>query len=215
MPRKHGEKGEYVETVTPEDVLEVFDTVRGPVVLSADVSDALGVTRETARRKLQQLYDRDDVDRRKVSRRVVYWREEDAAHAPRTVESDDDAEDPGERQPPSGDAHGDESDTLEGRARERITDLDRPGSGKDYDRRRDAVLKMYNHLRDHAGERLSKSDFRELLDGDDVGYGAGFASLWANWVKGSGDRPNVLDELPHVELRGDDYVYENPDEGDL
>jgi len=112
MPRKHGEKGEYVETVTPEDVLEVFDTVRGPVVLSADVSDALGVTRETARRKLQQLYDRDDVDRRKVSRRVVYWRKEGAAHAPRTVESDDDAEAPGEGQTPSGDAHGGESDPL-------------------------------------------------------------------------------------------------------
>lgn len=74
MPRKHGEKGEFVETISLEDVLGVFDTVDGPVVLSADVADALGCTRETARRKLEQLHERGDLDRRKVSRRMIYWR---------------------------------------------------------------------------------------------------------------------------------------------
>jgi predicted ArsR family transcriptional regulator len=74
MPREHGDSGEFVETTTVEDVLEIFDEVRGPVVLSADVADALGCSRETARRKLDELHDGGDVDRRKVSRRVVYWR---------------------------------------------------------------------------------------------------------------------------------------------
>ena len=97
---------------------------------------------------------------------------------------------------------------IPSRARERIDELDLAGSGADYDRRRDAVLKMYEHLRERPGERVSKGDFADLLDGDDVGYGGGFASLWANWVKGSGDRPNALDTLPGVELRGDDYVFE-------
>ncbi|WP_193310818.1 hypothetical protein [Halorubrum halophilum] len=121
----------------------------------------------------------------------------------------DDATD-GPADPPA-DAHGGhaagEEDALD-TARERIEELDLAGSGADYDRRRDAVLKMYEHLRERPGERVSKSDFRDLLDGTDVGYGGGFASLWANWVKGSGDRPNALDTLPGVELRGDDYVFE-------
>ncbi|WP_262181694.1 hypothetical protein [Haloarcula laminariae] len=78
MPKEHGNSGEFVETVTLADVLDTFDAVEGPVILSADVADRLDCSRQTARRKLQQLYDRGDVDRRKVSRRVVYWRTEDA-----------------------------------------------------------------------------------------------------------------------------------------
>jgi hypothetical protein len=215
MRRDRNDRGRYADGIDPETVMDVFDAREDTArpVTASDVVDELGIARRTAHNKLNALVERGVLDTRKIGARGRVWwipnlREEDAAHAPRTVEPDDAAEGPDERQTPSGGAHGDESDTLEDRARERITDLNLPGSGKDYDRRRDAVLKMYNHLRDHAGERLSKSDFRELLDGDDVGYGAGFASLWANWVKGSGDRPNVLDELPHVELRGDDYVYE-------
>jgi len=74
MPREQGDSGEFVETVPPEDVLDVFDAVDGPVILSADVAEYFDVTRETARRKLQILYDRGTLDRRKVSRRVIYWR---------------------------------------------------------------------------------------------------------------------------------------------
>ena len=77
MPREHGDGGEYVETVTLDDVRAVFGEVRGPVVLSADVADALGCSRETARRKLGALYDQGEVDRRKVSRRVLYWKDRD------------------------------------------------------------------------------------------------------------------------------------------
>jgi len=229
MPREHGDDGTYVETVPLGRVLEVFDAVDGPVILSADVADELECSRETARRKLQQLHDRGDLGRRKVSRRVLYWRAEgsdtfdtaDLQGDPETTLADESGEDgaradaggdtgDGPADPPT-DAHGGhvaaEGDPLD-TARGRIDELDLAGSGTDYERRRDAVLKMYQYLRDRPGERVSKSDFADLLDGDDVGYGAGFASLWANWVKGSGDRPNALDTLPGVELRGDDYVFE-------
>ena len=74
MPREHGDDGTYVETVPLGKVLEVFDAVDGPVILSADVADELDCSLETARRKLQQLHDRGDLARRKVSRRVIYWR---------------------------------------------------------------------------------------------------------------------------------------------
>ncbi len=87
MPREHGADGTYVETVPVDRVLDVFDDVDGPVILSADVADALGCTRETARRKLQALYDREVLDRRKVSRRVIYWRAEDAARDAEAVDT--------------------------------------------------------------------------------------------------------------------------------
>lgn len=76
MPREHGESGEFVETITLADVLGVFDAVDGPVVLSADVADTLDCSRETARRKLETLHDRGELERRKVARRVIYWEAE-------------------------------------------------------------------------------------------------------------------------------------------
>lgn len=74
MPRRRGDDGEFVETVTLDDVLETFDYVCGPVILSTDVADRLECSRETARQKLEELYERGDIERRKVSRRVIYWR---------------------------------------------------------------------------------------------------------------------------------------------
>jgi|APHM01.1.fsa_nt_gi hypothetical protein len=76
MPREHGDGGEFVETVTHSDVLGIFDTVDGPVILSADVADELGCSRETARRKLEALFEQEQLARRKVSRRVIYWQPE-------------------------------------------------------------------------------------------------------------------------------------------
>ncbi|WP_254544590.1 hypothetical protein [Halomarina pelagica] len=74
MPRKHGDSGRYVETVPLEAVLGVFDEVRGPVVTSADVADTLDCSRDTARRKLGQLYDQGRVERRSTAGRVIWWR---------------------------------------------------------------------------------------------------------------------------------------------
>lgn len=74
MTRERDDTGQYVETVGLEDVLQVFDDVRGPVVTSSDVADALDCTTEAARQKLTRLYDRGVVDKRKTGRTVVYWR---------------------------------------------------------------------------------------------------------------------------------------------
>jgi hypothetical protein len=72
MPRKHDDDVTFVETVALDDVLDVFDAVEGPVVLLADVADELRCAKETARQRLEQPHDRGDLNRRKVSRRVIY-----------------------------------------------------------------------------------------------------------------------------------------------
>lgn len=98
MPREHGDAGEFVETTRLDDVLGVFDVVNGPAILSADVADHLDCSRDTARRKLSQLYERGDVDRRKVSRRVIYWKL-DSDPTPEPVESHDPIPQPVETEP--------------------------------------------------------------------------------------------------------------------
>lgn len=218
--------------VSDRDLLDVFRSTADPVLSTAEVADAVPIKRRGVLNRLRDLEDAGELASKQIGGRNTVWWILDGGDAdtfdaeelhgdPSTTlagesgESDaradavDDATD-GPADPPA-DAHGAdaaaEEDALD-TARERVDELDLAGSGADYDRRRDAVLKMYRYLRERPGERVSKSDFADLLDGDDVGYGGGFASLWGNWVKGSGDRPNTLDTLPGVELRGDDYVFE-------
>ncbi|QLC35746.1 transcriptional regulator (plasmid) [Halarchaeum sp. CBA1220] len=90
MTRERSESGQYIETVTLENVRDVFDQVRGPVITSTDVAEALDCTTESARQKLTQLYDRGEVDRRKTGRTVVWWRTTDAEENAEPVGEDGD-----------------------------------------------------------------------------------------------------------------------------
>ena len=80
--------GRYVETVTPDDVFVVFETVEGPVVTSGDVAEALDCSRETARRKLRTLEEQGRVAGRKTAGRVVWWVVDEQEPA-RGIDSDD------------------------------------------------------------------------------------------------------------------------------
>jgi hypothetical protein len=144
----------------------VFDAVDGPVILSADVADALGCSRETARRKLNDLYERGDLDRRKVSRRVIYWDPEeeerreptDAARAAAVADATD-----GPADPPA-DAHGaEESD-----APDPIGDaLDgwEPDTQANPRTARAQTRRVAEHLRS-VGEYRRKSELVDALAGD-------------------------------------------------
>jgi hypothetical protein len=213
MGRDRNDHGRYADGINPDTVMDVFDAREDAArpVTATDVVEELGIARRTAHNKLNALVERGTLDTRKIGARGRVWwipDRQEPAESDARADTDDDATD-GPANTPA-DAHGadaaGEEDALD-TARERVDELDLAGSGADYDRRRDAVLKMYQYLRERPGERVSKGDFADLLDGTDVGYRGGFASLWSNWVKGSGDRPNALDTLPGVELRGDDYVF--------
>ena len=170
MPREHGKSGEYVETVTLADALDTFDHVDGPVILSADVADRLGCSRETARRKLETLHDRGDLDRRKVSRRVIYWRPSRGEDAATTAGASDATEPtPEPRNAESGPTR-DESDADPVDAA--LADLDTS------DDRRDAVRACIEYLREHGtGQR---SDFLDAVYPD---HPAGFGSEGGWWNK--------------------------------
>lgn len=82
MSRDRNDAGRFVETVTLEDVLGVFDLVAGPVVTTGDVADHLDCSREAARQKLRRLDEQGRVRSRKTAGRVVYWRTDAAEPAP-------------------------------------------------------------------------------------------------------------------------------------
>lgn len=68
--------GQFTETVTLDEVLAVFTEIDGPVVSSGDVAEKTGCSRDSARRKLTQLYEQGRVGRRKTAGRILYWRRE-------------------------------------------------------------------------------------------------------------------------------------------
>jgi len=202
------ESGKYTSTYPREafvDAVRAADGFAG----TQDVADAVGCSYELAYKRLRALADAGDVESQKVANARVWVVTEDTEG----TQAAERAREPAVT--PSADTV-DRTDTLtvdsrRERAREILTELDRAGEGTDYDRRRDAVLQMYEHLQANPGDRLERQDFKELLAGEDVGYGGGFASLWSNWVKADEKRgrpENALAVLPGVELRGDDYVYQ-------
>ena len=73
MSRERTDSGQYAETVTIDRVRQVFATVAGPVVTSADVASELGVTAEAARRKLNAFHAQGMLGHRKTAGRNIYW----------------------------------------------------------------------------------------------------------------------------------------------
>ena len=202
MPREHGDDGTYVETVPLGRVLEVFDAVDGPVILSADVADELGCSRETARRKLQQLHDRGDLARRKVSRRVIYWRADESdtfggeglRGDPETTLADKSGEDGARANvgddatdtppDPPADAHGAER-AAEGDALADAVDAVAedvlPGSGAKLEARREALHAAVEYLREHGA--ATPSDFQTDVYPDHPGrYTAGDDPAYSWWT---------------------------------
>lgn len=71
--RERDEKGQYVETITPQRVLEVLRESDDPVLTAKEVGEKLGCTSEAARRRLHELEERGDVESKKVGARAVVW----------------------------------------------------------------------------------------------------------------------------------------------
>ncbi|MEF8772536.1 hypothetical protein [Halodesulfurarchaeum sp.] len=71
--RRRNERGQYVEQMTETEILDLFETIPGPVIATTDVAEHFDSTTEGARRKLNDLCDEGLLDRRKVGGTRVYW----------------------------------------------------------------------------------------------------------------------------------------------
>jgi hypothetical protein len=149
----------------------VFDAVRGPVVLSVDVADTLGCSRETARRKLALLYDRGAVDRRKVSRRVVYWRDENAEDAARAAGGQNATQTPAGDRPPERVVESGDLDTF--------LETWEPHTETPPETARSQTRRAAEHLA-ATGDRLTRSDLVDALAADSS---LGERSWWERAVR--------------------------------
>ena len=73
MVRKRRQDGTFEKAIKPGDILEVFDEVRGPVITSSDVAEALDCSSETARRELRALAQEGTLSHRTTGRVTVWW----------------------------------------------------------------------------------------------------------------------------------------------
>ena len=131
---EQGDVGTDADAIPLQVVLDVFEhrQDRARPVTATDVMDAIGCSRRTAHNKLNELVDRGFLKTRKVgSRSRVWWV-------------------PIEEEPGDGRA-------LDPTTRQKIQDVDLPGTGKTLESRRDALRAAYEYLKNHPQAR--KSDF--------------------------------------------------------
>lgn len=220
--------GRFTGSVDDADVIAAV-RAHDPAATS-EIGEELGISRQGADRRLRSLRDAGDVSSKKIGASLVWFIPRDRGR-PESDESDaragavGDATD-GAADPPA-DARGAETgfstDNLQGDADTTLDELadgsdgiDRDawrarladtlaGSGALADRRADAILNMYDHLREHGA--ATNDELRAVVDADAVGY-KDAGSVWANMVKGK----DTLRALPGVEKpapgRNDPWRYD-------
>lgn len=73
MDRERDEQGKYTEQVAPGDVLAVFREADLPVLTSKEVAEEMGIARQTAYNKLEELVEQGDLHKKKVGARAVVY----------------------------------------------------------------------------------------------------------------------------------------------
>jgi len=73
MRRERDEAGQYVEQVTLDSVLDVFNSHKVPVLTASEVADELDCSRPSAYNKLEELVKRGELHKKKVGARAVVY----------------------------------------------------------------------------------------------------------------------------------------------
>jgi hypothetical protein len=195
--RERTDAGTFAERVTLDAVREVFDRVRGPVVTSSDVADALECTTEAARQKLTRLYDRGEVDKRKTGRTVVYWPTDDGDAERGREAAVTPPEKPADR---SGPVVTDPREDGQESALDDALSRWEPDTETDARTARSQTRRVAEYLRTHGG-RWTRSRLVDALAGDST---LGERSWWERAV-----RPGLqyLAEEGLVEYRSGNHDY--------
>ena len=73
MDRERDESGQYVEQVTLDSVLAVFEDTEVPVLTASEVAEALDCSRPAAYNKLETLVEQGDLRKKKVGARAAVY----------------------------------------------------------------------------------------------------------------------------------------------
>lgn len=182
------EDGRISKTRTDREVLDAVEEHQPAG--TADVAEALGVTRQAADYRLRRLREDGRVDGKKVGGSLI-WTVEQRPGPQRPADTPEPTTEPNDRHTPPPEPTGLDVDDLERRVRE----LDIPGSGSRLDARVDAIVAIVEYL-EQEGEAHT-GQLKLLVDGDAVGYSS-VGSFWTNVVRAK----DVFKELPDVEAPG-------------
>lgn len=185
-PRR--DTGEFDERVSDDDLLEAVREY-DPAATS-EVADAVGVTRQAADYRLRRLADEGRVQKKKIGASLVWSpaptpQVGGSGHVP-SVGGEHDAPEP-------------EPDPLDG-LRERLEDLDIPGSGPKRERRIDLLEDLVRYVYEHEG--ANSSELKAQLPENPGGY-RDAESFWANVVRGKGGAFRELDDVHAPDSSGD------------
>lgn len=67
------DEGNYGRQFTVEAVREAFETIDEAVIITSDIAEKLGCSGETARKRLNDLYDAGVVNKRTFGQQTVWW----------------------------------------------------------------------------------------------------------------------------------------------
>ena len=188
---------------------EILDAVRDhEPAATSEVAEELDMTRQGVDRRLREIRDAGRVRSKKIGASLVWFAPDAERERERAVTP---SKDPAGQSDPSPEPSGEPPASDLQDAEEILRGLDLPGSGAKLDARINAVLEMYEYLRDHAGEPIPRADLPK--HGEAVGF-KDLDSFWNNFVKansGQGRDTNTLVALPGVEKWGDGkYRYTEP-----
>lgn len=73
MERVRDEGGKYIEQVTTEQVLSIFESAEIPVLTATEVAEAVNCSRPAAYNKLENLVEEDQLHKKKVGARAAVY----------------------------------------------------------------------------------------------------------------------------------------------
>lgn len=73
VSRERDESGQYVEEVTPEQIVEVFRAAEVPVLTAREVAEQVDCSRSAAYNKLESLVEEGRLRKKKVGARAVVY----------------------------------------------------------------------------------------------------------------------------------------------
>jgi len=87
--REGNDRGQYVGTISLEDVIEALRRGDGPVATASEIGEELDCGSEAARQKLVALHEQGRVERRSVGANAVVWWLADGEDVTHTIHPDD------------------------------------------------------------------------------------------------------------------------------
>jgi response regulator of citrate/malate metabolism len=73
VSRERDESGQYVEEVTPEQIVEVFESAEVPVLTAREVAEQIDCSHSAAYNKLEALVEDGRLQKKKVGARAVVY----------------------------------------------------------------------------------------------------------------------------------------------